>query len=433
MIMTMTLENWMSFRDRTTFTMVAGKERQHGERITKLRSYQTRILPLAALYGGNASGKSNLIKALAFIQRFVVMGTRPDRPILVEPFKLAPEAADQPTRFMLELLIGTKIYEFSFAVTRKLVLEERLVEIAPKGETVLYERKSEKISFADQFQDTPYLDFAFRGTRENQLFLTNAISQKVETFRPIYDWFEKKLLVITPKMGLGSDEFLDKDHPGYTKLSDMLNAFDTGVEDLDLQEVPLDRIRLPEYFKSMLFEKVGPSYPMIYWSSEGELIRFSMEKETLTAKKTVTRHRNSQGELITFELGRESDGTRRILELLPLIAWICEAQSDGVLVIDELDRRLHTLVTRKFLDMFLGQCNHEHRAQLIFTTHDLQLIDQDLLRRDEMWVAERDHRGVSKLLSFSDYRGLRYDKDLRKSYLQGRLGGIPRITLTNWV
>ncbi len=433
MIMSMALENWMSFRDRVTFMMVAGKERQHGERITKLRSYQTRILPLAALYGGNASGKSNFIKALAFSQHFVVVGTRPDRPILVEPFRLDPDAVGQPTRFMFELLIGTKVYEFSFAVTRKSVIEERLVEIAPSRETVLYERKAGTITFADRLNDTPFLDFAFRGTRENQLFLTNAISQKVDTFRPIYDWFEKKLIVITPKMGLANDEFLDKDHPGYAKLSEMLNAFDTGVEDLDLIDVPLDRIKLPEHIKSVLFEKVDTTYPMIYWSSEGELIRFSMEKGVLVAKKTVTRHRDVKGDFVTFELGRESDGTRRILELLPLIAWLSESQSDGVLAIDELDRRLHSLVTRKFIEMFLGQCHGDHRGQLIFTTHDLLLMDQDLLRRDEMWVTERDRSGVSKLFSFSDFRGLRYDKDLRKSYLQGRFGGIPRITLPDYI
>jgi uncharacterized protein len=98
-------------------------------------------------------------------------------------------------------------------------------------------------------------------------------------------------------------------------------------------------------------------------------------------------------------------------------------------VIDELDRCLHTLLTRSLLERYLESCSSETKSQLLFTTHDVSLIDQDLLRRDELWIAERDDTGGSTLISFGEYKEIRADKDIRKSYLQGRLGGIPRVFL----
>jgi len=127
---------------------------------------------------------------------------------------------------------------------------------------------------------------------------------------------------------------------------------------------------------------------------------------------------------------QESDGSQRIIDLLPAFLEIAGADSKRVYVIDEVDRSLHTLLTRQLLESYLSGCSQDSRAQLLFTTHDVLLMDQQLLRRDEMWITERDEAGVSSLMSFSEYKDVRYDKDIRKSYLQGRLGGIPRILLS---
>ncbi|NCO51304.1 MAG: ATP-binding protein, partial [Deltaproteobacteria bacterium] len=129
MIVSFSLENWMSFRNQVTFSMVASRERQHGDRVPKLGKYQTRVLPVAAIYGGNASGKTNFFKALSFAKALVVKGTQPDSLIPVEVFRLDAKGAEQPSRFAFELLIDEIIYEFSFAVTRKAILEEKLVVI----------------------------------------------------------------------------------------------------------------------------------------------------------------------------------------------------------------------------------------------------------------------------------------------------------------
>jgi len=118
---------------------------------------------------------------------------------------------------------------------------------------------------------------------------------------------------------------------------------------------------------------------------------------------------------------------RRAIDLLPVFLDLCADKSHKVYVIDELDRSLYTLLTRNLLEGYLSSCSSQSRAQLLFTTHDVLLMEQELLRRDEMWVAERTASGASSLTSFSEYKDVRYDKDIRKSYLQGRLGGVPRV------
>lgn len=343
MIVSFSLENWTSFRNQVTFSMVASRERQHGDRVPKLGKYQTRVLPVAAIYGGNASGKTNFFKALSFAKALVVKGTQPDSLIPVEPFRLDAKVADQPSRFGFELLIDEIIYEFSFAVTRKAVLEEKLVAITSTSEKVLYHRREGKPNFDDSLAKDQFLQFAFKGTRDNQLFLTNSVSQKVDNFRPVYDWFKDTL--------------------------------------------------------------------------------------ELVAKKLVTYHPKADGTEAKFEIRQESDGSQRVIDLLPAFLELSAQVSKKVYVIDEVDRSLHTLLTRRLLEAYLANCSTETRTQLLLTTHDVLLMDQQLLRRDEMWVAERDATGASNLLSFSEYKDVRYDKDIRKSYMQGRLGGIPRILL----
>lgn len=123
MLVSFSLENWMSFREPVTFFMIASRERQHGDRVPRLGKYSTRVLPVAAIYGGNASGKTNFFKALNFARDLIVVGTRPDGLILVEPFRLDGKMADQPSRFEFVLLIDETLYAFSFAVTREAVVE----------------------------------------------------------------------------------------------------------------------------------------------------------------------------------------------------------------------------------------------------------------------------------------------------------------------
>ena len=150
------------------------------------------------------------------------------------------------------------------------------------------------------------------------------------------------------------------------------------------------------------------------------------------ARRLIPIHQADSGEEIPFNYSDESEGTRRLIDLLPAFLHLEDKRSSAVYVIDELDRSLHTNLTTDLLVHYLGQRQTAlARCQLIFTTHDTQVMTQDIFRRDEMWITERDRSGASKLVAFSEFKEVRKDKDIRKSYLQGRLGGVPRIRTTS--
>lgn len=432
MIISFSVENWMSFRDFVTFSMVASRERQHGERLPKLGKYDTRVLPVAAIYGGNASGKTNFFKAMSFAKMLVVRGTQPDSHLAVECFRLDNASIDKPSRFVFELLIDETIYEFSFSANRKAILEEKLIVITSTSERELYSRRDNKINFDETLKKDQFLQFAFKGTRDNQLFLTNSVSQKVDNFRPVYDWFKDTLELVAPDSRFEPfEQFLDDGHPLYATMNEMLPQLDTGIARLGGEDIPFENIPLPEPMKMMIQEDVKEGMTIRLMSDKNERFVFTRKNAELIAKKLVTYHPKADGTEAKFEIRQESDGSQRVIDLLPAFLELAAPGSKKVFVIDEVDRSLHTLLTRRLLEAYLASCSADTRSQLLLTTHDVLLMDQQLLRRDEMWVAERKPTGASTMVSFAEYKDVRYDKDIRKSYLQGRFGGIPRILLSS--
>ena len=410
--------------------MVASREKQHGSRIPRVEKYQARVLPVAAIYGGNASGKTNFFNALTFIRNLVVEGTGPDKLIPVEPYRLDDAYSEKPSRFSLELLVDETIYEFSFAATSKSITEEKLVEVTSTSEKTLYDRKDDKPNFHGSLNREEFLHFAFRGTRDNQLFLTNSVSQKVDRFKPVYNWFQNTLNLIAPESVYNNfGNFLDEKHPLYNRMNEMLSQLDTGISRLSGEEVSFDNIPFEESAKNELRKNVREDKPVaVFFPMINERFIFTRNAGELVAKKLVALHSKLDGEDVRFEIRQESAGSQRLIDLLP--AFFTDTLSSGrVIVIDEVDQSLHTLLTRKLLEMYLDNCDPKSRSQLLFTTHDVLLMDQELLRRDEMWVTERNLEGISDIFSFSEYKDIRYDRDIRKSYLQGRLGGVPRILL----
>lgn len=431
MLIKFSIDNWMSFKNEVTFSMIASSERQHGHRVFKLKKYGSRILPIATIYGGNAAGKTNFFKALHFAKTLIVRGTQPDSTIPVESFKLDVDDLEKPTKFTFEILIEETIFEYSFAITRKEVIEEKLVAIKTRSETTLFERKNGKPNFHPSIDKEEFLHFAFRGTRDNQLFLTNSVSQKVENFKPIHDWFKETLELVAPDSRFEPfEQFLDEQHPLYTTMNQMLSELDTGISHLGGEEIPFENIPIDELLRQKLREEIkeGMTVRIMYGPITDRFI-ITRKNEQLIAKKLIAYHAKNDGSEVKFEINQESDGSQRVIDLLPAFIELGPENSNRVYVIDEIDRSLHTLMTRKLIETYLNRCTETTKTQLLITTHDVLLMDQNILRRDEMWVAERDGTGVSNLFSFSEYDDVRYDKDIRKSYLQGKLGGIPRILL----
>lgn len=434
MLINFSVENWMSFRDKATLSMIASGERQHGKRVPKLVKYRTRVLPIAAIYGGNASGKTNLFEALRFVRDMVTAGVHLDELIPTRTFRLDERVAEKPSSFYFELLIEGTIFEFNFTTTQKAILGERLVKVTSSSEKMLYDRQGSHMDFHKSLAKDQRLRFAFEGTQDNQLFLTNTVFQKIEAFRPVYDWFDDALLLIAPDTRLGPFSMISAEKDDfYTPMSKMLPLLDTGITRLDGERIPLSSVEMPEEWEAMLQKelKEGMTFYVKEDQDNGDHIIITREDNRLIARKLVTFHAIPDGLEIKFNAQEESDGSQRVMDLLPAFLSLVAPKSRAVCVIDEVDRSLHTLLIRQLVEQYLAKCSGDTRTQLLMTTHNTHLMDQRLLRRDEIWVTERDGFGASSLTSFSEYKDVRYDKDIRKSYLQGRLGGVPRILLEN--
>jgi len=426
MLIQCTVENWMSFRDKTIFSLIATREQQHGDRLAKLGKYRMRVLPSVALYGGNASGKTNFFKAINFAKQFVTRPLLPKYPIKVEPFFLHPEYATKPVRFHFEILVDDDIYELEFALTDAKVIEERLVKIASANEKVLYHRIAGSAdphlhaSVASQ-----RLLFAFEGTQENQLFLTNSVFQNIPTFRNVFHWFDETLVMVAPDTRFETLEYLfTGESELYETLNTILPTLDTGICRLEGEDISLDSLLISDELKQKIKEDARCNMTMKL-NDKDEKIIVTRQDGKLSVKKLYTYHKDSQGKDTRFEMRQESDGSKRILDLLPAFLDLANASTPKVYFIDEIDRNLHSLLTRQLLKVYLASCSETSRKQLIFTTHDLLLMDQSMFRRDEMWLAERKGDGSSLLIAFSEYEDVRRDKDILKSYLQGRMGGVP--------
>jgi len=430
MLISFSVENWMSFRDKVKFSMIATRERQHDDRVADVETY-ARILPIAAIYGGNASGKTNFFMAMNFAKKLVVRGTRPESLIPVKTFLLDKDYQSRPSQFVFELCVDETMYEFSFAVTNKAVIREKLVCIKKASEKVLYNRCEGKITFDKSLSDGDFLRFAAKGTRDNQLFLTNSVSQKVEHFSPVYNWFKDTLVMIAPDARFEPfEQFFDESNPLYETMNTMLQQLDTGIDHLGADTIAFKNLLLPNSIKTRIQEDLKEENAIRIDAMNDRFI-ITRDQGDLVAKKLVTYHANAEGGEAKFEMQQESDGSQRIIDLLPAFVELMDSSTTKVYVIDEIDRSLHTLLTRRLLEAYLVTCSPTTRKQLLLTTHDVLLMDQRLLRRDEMWVTERGPVGESRLYSFSEFKDVRYDKDILKSYLQGRLGGIPRILLAD--
>ena len=439
MLVSFTVENWRSFRDASTLNLVATAEKQHGKRVSVVADYDFRLLPMAAIYGGNASGKSNLFKALQFAQGMVTEGPTVKGSIPLDPFRLNASHLHKPSRFNFVILLKGKngreqVYDYSFTLSKTKILEEKLVWIKKSSEVVLFERQDGRPSeFHKSITQDSILHSVLESTRDNLLFLTNAASQNTSKYKTdqilrVFHWF-MMLTLISPDAKVRPDAFV-KEKEWYNRTLAMLG---TGVAKLVFMDVPLSNFSFPqeaiEDLKAQLHSvnqqaamlRIGDGRPTVVFCQNGELV----------AQQLISVHIGSDSQTeFPFDLQDDSDGTVRVIDLLPCFLEASKQGSERVFVIDELDRSLHTLLVRQLLESYLLSCSPESRSQIIFTTHDVLQMDQSLLRRDEMWVTDRKNDGSTELVPLSSFKDIRKDKSIRTSYLRGQLGGTPKLLLS---
>lgn len=428
MLIRFTIQNWMSFREPVTFSMIASRERQHSERLVSISRYRTRVLPFSAIYGGNASGKTAFFKALNFVRRLVVAPSPMNSLIPVNPYRLDNDSRFQPCIFEIEILVEDCVYAYHIEVTRYKVLRETLTEILAKTERVLFDR-SEKETIFDERLIKEYgerLHFVAAGTQDNVLLLRNSVNQKIDAFLPYYSWFENLMMIAPDSRFVEYNKLMNEEEPLSATVSKYLRKLDTGVDHLGKEKVEISS--LPDGLYDDVLSTLKENQT-VRLTIAGKRYMVILENGIPVVYKINTYHKTESGENVSFDIDMESDGTKRLVDLAPAFSDLFCQNRKIVFVIDEIDRSLHTLLTRQVIETYLKTCSSDCRKQLLVTTHDVLLMDQHILRRDEMWVTERQASGVSTLHSFAEYLSLRDDSDVCKIYLQGRMGGVPLLPI----
>lgn len=431
MLINFTFSNYRSYRDDTNFSMVAGKGRSKKESLIPIPGQRyAKLLPLSAVYGANASGKSTLIKALMQLQKIVKTGR-----VETEPFRLDTEYLNQPTRFNIAFVAGDRVWEYVLVIKGKTVEEERLSQIDGKKEELVFERTShgakigkvvkEQNGAEAMQEDNKFLQMLIEKIDRETLFLYHARNMQLGILQNILnvviEWFSSTLCIIEADshfIPLGYDMFQRSD-----EYAQALIHADTGIVGIQKTKLDLERLDIP----SDLLEQFRQSKEdILFYTGDPAFIVKNKETGGLEAYRCLSEHQGSTGDKVSFLFREESDGTRRLMNLLPIV--LEDDSPARVFIIDELDRSLHTQLSKMLIEDHRRLTSEGAKRQIIFTTHDVMLMDQKLLRKDELWVVERDANQGSTLITFDEFFDIRKDKDIRRSYLMGRMGGTPRLS-----
>ena len=441
MLIRFTIENFLSFKEKQVFSMLPGKGTLKSNHKSK-RIKGVSVLKTAVLFGANASGKSNLVKAIEFGKEIVLKGTKAEQPINFDVFKLDEKIKKANSYIEYEIQHKEKNYAYGFIFNSKEIVDEWLFEISKTTETKIFERSNTNnfdlgYLFKKNRKEKQFIEFTAKGTPRNQLFLTQIRNTNVtdnvsdiSDLLNVIDWFQNALTVIYPSSKIVGKKFeLLKSTNLQQLFTEMLDYFDTGIDGIDLKNVDFDKIQVPDEIKEdiyndILSDKSEKNNVFLSNPQDDKYYVISVTKDSrIEAKLLKTKHKVIGGTYELFDLKDESDGTRRIMDLIPLI--IDFFKGGNVFVIDEIERSLHPNLVKDLFDFILNKCD-DVNSQIIVTSNEATLLTQKLLRKDEIWFAVKDKYGATKLHSLEDYK-IRFDKEIMKDYLLGRYKGVPKL------
>ena len=439
MLIEFRVSNFRSFNEVQTFSLVASKDALLPDNLIQVDGES--LLKAAAVYGANASGKSNLVKALGFVKRFVTtsatqMNQGDPIPSLVH-FRLDPAARSRPSSFELQVLIDEICYHYAFSATADRVYDERLHVCWPgKRKQRWFDRHfDEKVgastwAFGASFKKSDQALLRDK-TRDNGLLLSRAAELNFQPLVPLFLWFRDTLAVLdlsgSPDGLVHQTALLAKNDENLRqRITQIVSDADMGVDEVSITEKKLvwslsDHMSLDK-FNIVNLDQTLIGGGTIYYPPA------AFPYAPLSDLTVQLSHRLPQSSKhVIFDLDDESSGTRRLFALCgPMLEALSKG---GVVVVDEIDCSMHPLLVRRLLELFQSASANSRGAQLVFTTQDATMMDNSLFRRDQIWLIEKKPSGASDLFSLYDFstKGRpRNTEALQRNYLAGRYGGVPR-------
>jgi len=396
MLIEFTVGNYLSFKDKKTLSLEAAAIKDNPENI--IMAGKCKLLRSAVLYGANSSGKSNLIKAIEkMLEMIENSGKRSSTDELnIIPFLLSDETEQQPSYFEMLFLIDDIRYRYGFEADKKAIHSEWLFESKGNKEITLFIRQRDAIEVTNDFEEGKGLE---EKTRDNALFLSVVDQFNGTIARKIIEWFNRQIVLSgiqhESKRGLTS-LFLSDSNPSYNSLvKDFLNPLNLGFNDIELTKS----------------EKVG-------------------NEKVLTSHNKYDKSGNIIGKCEFQLIEQESSGTNKLYDMAGYL--VIGLKMGRLIIIDELDAKLHPLLTMAIIKLFNSTEHNKDNAQLIFATHDTNLLNYGCFRRDQIYFTEKNQLEATDLYSLVEYREaggkkVRNDRSYEKDYISGRYGAIPYV------
>ena len=423
MLVEFSVGNYLSFKDISTFSMVASNIKEHRDTNIFQGNKYFNLLKSSVIYGSNASGKSNLFKAMDFMRQFSLYSSNyPSKKspgserIKVENFKLSTETKDQPSYFEIVFIKNGVKYRYGFQVDTLVVKREWLFYAPKKKEHRLFFRNENSFEIDAGFEEGKGLEGK---TRKDALFLSIVGMLDGKISREIFDWFENFKIITNLHSAMQdyyyvvTSDLLEDEEFKHTAIQ-FLQSADLGIEDIEVSKMDIQYEFLPENMQQPIRDIVTN----VDYIPLAEMLT----TEVFISHKKYDENKNVVG-LEKFDLrSMESHGTKKLFSLLGPMIFALE--TGGILAVDELDASLHSLITKFIIDLFNSKQYNENNAQLIFNTHDTNLLSNKILRRDQIWFSEKNRYGATDLYSLAEFK-IRNDASFQKSYLQGKFGSIP--------
>lgn len=418
MLLNFKFKNYKSYADTCNFSMIANKDKSHEDNLITFG--KDRISKSRIIYGANASGKTSFIDALEFIKVFSMMSNNlvENNRIEIKPYKFRQKFSSIPSEFSLTFIKNSVKYSYSFSCTFEKVINEKLdVYNSAKPTNIFTRTNTDEYKFNT---DVKQLNEIKTKNTKNKLFLLTAATWNYEKVKPAVDYILNDIIVLhdisqPTKYNIGYI-IENNDLEEYKKFClDFLNNADISISDFEINAQKIKELGGQAELMTKLMNVIVDNDP--------EQMKKFGNSDVFNIKTIHNINSESNSFLYPLELVEESDGTQQLFHFAPSLFY---AFKEGkVLLIDEIDRSLHPLLVEYIIKKFYDKNLNKNNAQLICNTHDTNLLNLDLFRRDEIWFTERNNASAStEMYALSDFSP-RKDENIEKAYLLGRYGGIP--------